>query len=746
MLRFVHILDLIITNMSHFYSTPTVTAPLGRSDHHVINWSRNTDSAACLIKKGITKRKVRRFTQSSCAEFGRWCSGHVWFCDVQYLDSATALASSFTSELSSAIDLFFFTKTIKIHATDKPWMTPMLKQLIIQRQRAFHSGNRAVWLHHRDKVQREISSQRMYYARKIQNLKNSNPRQWWNYIKQITGKEKSTPNFDITSDGVSMSDLELCGKLNEHFLSASADLPPLDLGNLPAYLPALEPPPSISIAQVCSKLLKIKAFKSNSPDCIPNRVLSQYAQELADPVANIFNKSLLHSEFPIPWKDANIVPIPKAQPITCEDETRPIALTATLSKILEDFVVTWMIDDVKDKIDPKQFGSLRGSSTTFSLIDMINNWLQALDSPKRYLRICFLDFSKAFDRINHNILIANLIALGGRRCLIPWICDFLSNRRQAVKIKESCSEWVYVNGGVPQGTKLGPVLVMLWLCLILVMINDLKMKSLNSSHRKYVDDVTISEVIKATEESCLQTELNELQQWACENDMKLNGLKCKEMVVSFLQHSDNNTPLYINDQQLELVTSFKSLGVSINNQLKWNDNVAIIVKKASKRLYILRVLRRSGIPSADLLSIYNALIRSVFEYACEVWHTSLPQYLSNKIERVQKRALRILFPFTDYAEALSISRCSRLDDRRHSICQNTFQKIAKPCLKLHHLLPSTRGNVHGRILRKIINYHFPNVELRGLRTVLSQQCATVKLMYRPFMVLTCILGFNIHIY
>ena len=175
---------------------------------------------------------------------------------------------------------------------------------------------------------------------------------------------------------------------------------------------------------------------------------------VADPVAKIFNKSLLHSEFPIPWKDANIVPIPKAQPITCEDETRPIALTATLSKILEDFVVTWMIDDVKDKIDPKQFGSLRGSSTSFSLIGMINNWLQALGSPKRYLRICFLDLSKAFDRINYNILFAKLIALGVRRCLIPWICDFLSNRRQAVKINESCSEWVYVNGGVPQRTKL----------------------------------------------------------------------------------------------------------------------------------------------------------------------------------------------------------------------------------------------------------------------------------------------------
>ncbi|CAB4004215.1 RNA-directed DNA polymerase from mobile element jockey [Paramuricea clavata] len=181
-----------------------------------------------------------------------------------------------------------------------------------------------------------------------------------------------------------------------------------------------------------------------------------------------------------------------------------------------------------------------------------------------------------------------------------------------------------------------------WPILFLVIINDQKMKSLSSSHWKYVDDVTISEVIKETVESRLQTELNELQQWACENDMKLNGLKCKEMIVSFLRQSDNYTPLHINDQQLELVTSFKILGLTINNHFKWNDNVAIIVKKASKRLYILRVLRRSGIPSADLLSIYNALIRSVLEYACAVWHTSLPLYLSNKIERVQKRALRIL--------------------------------------------------------------------------------------------------------
>ena len=110
------------------------------------------------------------------------------------------------------------------------------------------------------------------------------------------------------------------------------------------------------------------------------------------------------------WKDAIIIPVPKSQNATCEDEVRPISLTACLSKILEDFIVKWMMEDVKHKIDPKQFSSLQGSSTTFCLIDMINNWLSSLDAKSRYLRVCFVDFSKAFDRINHNLLIKKLLS------------------------------------------------------------------------------------------------------------------------------------------------------------------------------------------------------------------------------------------------------------------------------------------------------------------------------------------------
>ena len=161
-----------------------------------------------------------------------------------------------------------------------------------------------------------------------------------------------------------------------------------------------------------------------------------------------------------------------------------------------------MIEDIRDVIDPQQFGSLKGISTTYCLLDLVHNWMMALDNPGNYLKAVFLDFSKAFDRINHNFVVQKLINIGVRRSIIPWICNFLTCRRQAVKIGSTISQ----SRRVPQGTKLGPI-------IFLLMINDLNSSSPTTSNWKYVDDITISEVVPVNGNSVLQLELDNINSW-----------------------------------------------------------------------------------------------------------------------------------------------------------------------------------------------------------------------------------------
>ena len=147
--------------------------------------------------------------------------------------------------------------------------------------------------------------------------------------------------------------------------------------------------------------------------------------------------------------------------------------------------------------------------------------------------------------------------------------------------------------------------------------------------------------------------------------------------------------LMIDNQRLDIVMSHKILGLTIQNDLKWGLHIDEIVGKASKRLHIIRVLRRAGVPAQELVHIYISLIRSILEYWCPVWHTSLPQYLSDDVEKIKKRAFRIICPALVYAEAMKQLGCSSLYERREVICMKTVEKIEQRDTPLSRLLPST---------------------------------------------------------
>ena len=247
---------------------------------------------------------------------------------------------------------------------------------------------------------------------------------------------------------------------------------------------------------------------------------------------------------------------------------------------------------------------------------MLHDWSKGTDGNSATIRPVLCDYRKAFDLIDHGILIRKLCRLDLPNSIVNWIIDFLSNRSQRIKLGGGyVSEWKSVPSGVPQGTKSGP-------CFFIMMINDLVVE--NPRLWIYVDDTTISETVAKGELSNAQRTTDRVVLWSLENRVQLNTDKYKEMRISFTKSQQEFEPILINGDALEVVDSLKLLGLSISSDLTWNIHINEILKKASKRLYFLVQLKRAKVTRTDLGLFYSSCIRLIMDYAVPAFHFSLP--------------------------------------------------------------------------------------------------------------------------
>ena len=220
--------------------------------------------------------------------------------------------------------------------------------------------------------------------------------------------------------------------------------------------------------------------------------------------------------------------------------------------------------------------------------------------------------------------------------------------------------------------------------------------------------------------TCIQKSVDMVGLWTNQNDMRLNSEKCKEMIIDFSRNyslTSGIRSVTIGEQVLERVEHAKMLGVTISNNLTWSKHVDNIISKAGKRVYniMLYQLKRAGISQLDLVKISVSVIRPVLEYACPVWSTNLPKYLSDAIEMIQKRVLRSIYPGLHYDDSLVLVCLQSLKKRRDDICR------VSPC-----------------ILTPLSNFSDCTLTLCTCNKLLySVDCITYELCFSYFSVLNC---------
>ena len=428
---------------------------------------------------------------------------------------------------------------------------------------------------------------------------------------------------------------------------------------------------SISTKQVQDKIIQLNSKKGTVENDIPAKILIDTNEIVSKYLSTIFNNSKNEELFPKSLKNANIIPIHKKAERSKKENYRPISLLPTVSKLYEREMYSQIIVYINKYLSPYLFGFRKGHSTENCLMVMLEEWKKAIDK-KESVGGVLTDLSKAFDCLNHDLLIAKLEAYGFNHDALNLLHSYLSERKQRTKIKSSYSSWKETNYGVPQGSILGPLLFNIFINDIFFFISKGKIANYADDTTLYAAESNITELLNT-----LENEMSTLMEWFHSNEMKANNEKCHLLVINRL-----NDVIKIGEEEIKGSDSVKLLGVVIDKKLNFSDHVSNLCKKGNQKLYALA--RISKYMNADKLRILmKTFIESQFNYCPLIWMLH-NRSLNNKINRLHERALRLVYknPNLTFQDLLKV-------DNSFTIHHRNLQKLATEMFKIKNKISPT---------------------------------------------------------
>ena len=368
--------------------------------------------------------------------------------------------------------LFIPNRSVRINKNEPAWITSEIKRKIRKRRKLFRKAKQTNlptdWDRFKTARNNVIDLIKAAKRKQIDNvtyklLHNRTSKSWWETIKKLIKPNCSKATIPPlhSNNSVIFDKIDKAKCFNKYF----TDQTKLDDSQVadptPPYYRLISTLESIQVNQtdVAQILKALPMGKAVGPDLLNNRILKEVAEYIAKPLSDIFNTSLRTGVFPETWKLANVCPIHKKDDPALVSNYRPISLLCSVSKVFEKLVYKHIFNHMLNNniLSPYQSGFIPSDSTTGQLAYLYHRFCEAIDSGKE-VRVVFCDVSKAFDRVWHRGLLIKLKSIGVRGKLFDWFANYLTDRKQQVQIENISSDMLSVDAGVPQGSKLGPLL------------------------------------------------------------------------------------------------------------------------------------------------------------------------------------------------------------------------------------------------------------------------------------------------